>query len=157
MQGNVDIFDRHLLYSSAAALADIAPKSLHNWIDRKVLMFLDEIEDCRDGVRRYSIFDAIRLSITRHLVDFGVPVQLASLWAMAVFLDQANVAYIHSLSQNQIIKRLIDRTIYAWREGSDWRVAYSGKRPLKTPPSFLVIEVGKIVRQVFDRLDEMVE
>jgi hypothetical protein len=118
---------------------------------------MDEVDAEREGEswRVFSEFDMMRLSITKNLVDFGVPVSLSALWAMAVFQDDAHLQQIHGVSKKEFVRRLINRTIYVWRYDDDWRHSFDKKDLKSSANAFLTVNVSSIVRDVFDRLDHM--
>src|SRR5262249_35889906 len=93
------IFEDRYQFSEAAALADVPPKQVRNWIDRKQLMFRPDAEEEREGQswRLFSPLDIARIAITKALVDFGIPVGSASLAAMGVFGGPANVAFLSKM------------------------------------------------------------
>ncbi|HEY8213386.1 MAG TPA: hypothetical protein VIG36_04550 [Methylocystis sp.] len=143
----------------AVEVANVPAKSLRNWMDRKLLSFMSEVEAGRDGEswRLFSVFDMMRLSITKSLVDFGVQVEFSSVLAMGAFAGDTNCYYLDKVSQDEFLKRLADRNIYVWRNGTGWEPHYSKDRPPGEVSAFLTVDVSALVRDVFDRLDAVAE
>jgi len=149
-----ELFDRSYPFRVAVEVANVPAKTLRNWIDRKLLSFMPEVEAGRDGEswRMFSVFDMMRLSITKNLVDFGVQVEFSSILAMGAFAGDANCYYLDKVSRDEFLKRLADRNIYVWRRGNGWEPLYSTTCPPSASSAFLTVHVSALVRDVFDRL-----
>jgi hypothetical protein len=145
-------------FRTAALLAEAPAKAARNWMDRGELYFLEEIDKRREGIewRRFSIFDVMRLAVTRRLVDVGVPVRIASTIAFGMF-EAIDIFLLSQgrISKNKFIQRMADRTIFAWRKGDGWDVRQGRAVPPEAAAVFVTVDTSAIVGGVFDRLDAL--
>ena len=149
------LFSRRYVFKTAVMIAEVPPKAARNWLDRKQITAEGELGRGEKIWRRFSAFDILRLAITKKLVDFCVPVELAWMVASGVFVGEAAINFEKSeLSPVQVAKRLRDRTIFAWRENDRWEIKYSKQIPTYAPAAVLSIDVARVALEILQELAE---
>lgn len=74
----IDVAEQRFTFREAALAAGVTPKTLRNWIDRKLIL-LDANADREDDTwRKFSLLDVIRIAFVYRLVGYCVSVRSAS-------------------------------------------------------------------------------
>jgi hypothetical protein len=139
------IHEKLYTFGDAALASGVPPKVIRNWMDRGQVRL--EADEEREGLRwrRFSMFDILRLALTKRLVDFCVPVEVASLYG-----DGAVSA--------SIIHRYNNMPPQALAVGLKWTSILRLPEPVDysdLPDTVLSVHVGRIVAKIAETLEEI--
>ncbi|MHC1710593.1 MAG: hypothetical protein AB9872_00330 [Solidesulfovibrio sp.] len=74
----IDVAEQRFTFREAALAAGMTPKTLRNWIDRKLILLDADTDREDDTWRKFSLLDVIRIAFVYRLVGYCVSVNRAS-------------------------------------------------------------------------------
>lgn len=144
-------------FTEAALAAGVGPKTLRNWVDRGLINLDADANREGDGWRRFTLYDVLRLAVTRELVEFGVSVSESFRIADAL-LSRAQMLLMYKNTPAAAIKagfRVLAHLVFPIGKGK-WDYLDVAKVELEqkatTLPGVIVVNLYVIIGLVFVNL-----
>lgn len=153
------ISDKRYRFSSVVYATGGNAKVIRNWLDRKQVML--EANEEREGQkwRQFSVWDAFRLAVIRRLVEFCVPVELASLIVGGLLVPHMLLLTYKNTPPRALVAALSHTVLFVWREENGWKHCVyngAGEQP-EIPDAVIYVSIGSIAERVVDALEEIGE
>lgn len=145
-------------FSAAALASGASPKAIRNWLDKgQVLLQANESRE-PGRWRRFSVWDVLRLAIVKRLVDFCLPVELASQWAGGVLTPMNRALTFKNTPPAALAAGLANTILVVWRDGEAWDgqvIRVPGLEPKAIPDSYVTVDVARIAADVVAALEDI--
>lgn len=158
----IKIDDQRFTFTEAALAAGVKPKTLRNWLDRGQIALDAEDEREGDGWRRFSFIDVLRIAFVSRLVDYCVPVRVASNLIEDTIISHAkNFRAFDNYPIRAISAAYMNTTYIMYEIGSDYVLkhepgSFVDERTLQeitsNTCSYLTIIPGPIVAEIIENL-----
>lgn len=153
-----DLTDKTFRISRTAGALRITPRQVV-WLVKHVGDAFDH-EDERTGWRRFSLFDICRLSLIRHLMEFGCAAGDAAEIALDIFDSRRLMAQVKKVQEGGLTSYFARTLLIVSREGDRWAWQTDIAPTFdiaKTPDAYVLIKLGLVVADVEDGLAEWSE
>ncbi|MGA7454555.1 MAG: hypothetical protein WBW73_25990 [Rhodoplanes sp.] len=150
--------DNTFRISQTAGALRITPRQVV-WLVKHIGDAFDH-EDERRGWRRFSLFDICRLSLIRHLMEFGCAAGDAAQIALDIFDTRRLMAQFEKVPEGGLTSYFAHLVLIVERSNDRWTWHTGAVRAFdiaKTPDAFVLIKLGLIVADVEDGLAEWSE